>query len=133
MSAHEPMPAAVGSILIVEDEILLSTLLEDLARDLGAQEVHICADMASAERVAATERLDAAILDVRVGGGTSFAVADILAERGVPFLFSTGLGGSVEAERHAHRPLLEKPFSDDDFRIQIMALLGAVPAPAGAQ
>lgn len=130
MTAHEPKPGAVGSILILEDEILLSTLLEDLARELGANHVHVCMDMETAERVAATARLDAAILDVNIGQQTSLRVADILAERGVPFCFSTALGDGLAEQRHAHRPVLEKPFSDDDFKVQVMALLGAVPVRA---
>lgn len=128
MTAHEPKPgAAVGSVLILEDEILLSTLLEDLVRDLGAHKVHVCIDMASAEHIAATEALDVAILDVNIGSHTSLRVADLLADRGVPFCFSTALGEGLAEQRHAHRPVLEKPFSDDAFKVQVMALLGAVP------
>lgn len=130
MTAHEPKPGAVGSVLILEDEILLSTLLEDLARELGARDVHVCMDMESAEKIASTEAIDVAILDVNVGPHTSLKVADILAERGVPFCFSTALGDGLAEQRHAHRPVLEKPFSDDDFKVQVMALLGAVPVRA---
>lgn len=117
----------MGSVLILEDEILLSTLFEDLARELGAHDVHVCMDTEAAVQVAATARLDVAILDVNIGPETSLKVADILAERGVPFCFSTALGEGLAEQRHAHRPVLEKPFSDDEFKVQVMALLGAVP------
>jgi DNA-binding response OmpR family regulator len=115
-------------VLILEDEVLLSTLLEDLVREMGAQQVHVCRDMASAEKIAAMEAIDVAILDVNIGQDTSLRVADMLAERGVPFFFSTALGDGTTQKRHAHRPVLEKPFSDEDFKVQVMALLGAVPA-----
>ncbi len=125
MTAHEPKSGAMGSVLILEDEILLSTLLEDLAHECGARKVHVCSDTTTAEHIAATERLDVAILDVNIGRHTCLRVADILAERGVPFCFSTALGDGVAEQRHAHRPVLEKPFSDEAFKSQLMALLGA--------
>jgi len=132
MTAHEPKSGAVGSVLILEDEVLLSTLLEELARDLGAHRVHVCMDVATAERIAASEPLDVAIIDVNIGKETSLRVADILAERGVPFCFSTALGDGVAEQRHAHRPVLEKPFSDEAFKAQLMALLGATEVRADA-
>lgn len=125
MTAHEPKPGAVGSVLILEDEVLLSTLLEELSRDLGAHQVHVCMDTTSAEHIAAAEPLDVAILDVNIGKETSLKVADILAGRGIPFCFSTALGDGVAENRHSHRPVLEKPFSDEAFKAQLMALLGA--------
>lgn len=125
MTVHDARRRTVESVLILEDEIMLSTLLEELVRDLGAQRVHVCMDADSAEKIAALETIDVAVLDVNVAGGTSLRVADLLEERGVPFFFSTALGAGQAGDRHMHRPVLEKPFSDEDFKQQVMTLIGA--------
>ena len=61
-------------------------------------------------------QVDCAILDVTLHGGVTYAVADRLVERNIPFLFCSGLRASDLEERHQERPLLAKPYSDDDFR-----------------
>ena len=106
----------IRSVLIVEDEGLLALLMEDLARDLGASEVHVCCDVASAAKVADSANLDCAVLDLRIGRDSSNEVADTLARRDIPFLYSTGSAIDVFEERHRARPMLSKPFSDDDFK-----------------
>ncbi len=54
----------------------------------------------------------AALLDVNLRGELVFAVADALAERGVPFVFVTGQPASSIPETHRHRPLVPKPYYD---------------------
>src|SRR6188768_4104065 len=90
----------IKSILIVEDEGLLALMIEDLAREMGVREVYSCADLASAIEAARTAQVDCAVLDLRLRGESSTAVADILAERNIPFVFSTGSGTESIAERH---------------------------------
>lgn len=123
------MPSAAGSdtaiesILILEEEILLSTLLEALVRDMGARHVFVHSDPEEALRVASSMALDCAILDVHVGGRTSFAVADMLNERGIPFLFSSASPDLEVEARHRDRPLLSKPFGDAELQQQLLALV----------
>jgi hypothetical protein len=50
------------------------------------------------------------MLDVNLAGEPSFPVADILIERGLPFLFATGYGRQGIDERYRDRPMLQKPF-----------------------
>ena len=42
-------------------------------------------------------------------------VADLLASRGCPFIFTTGYGRSGIPHGHAERPVLQKPFRMDDL------------------
>jgi len=106
---------ALDSVLVVEDDGLVQMLIEDLVREQGARRVHVCRTPQEALRVAEDERLDCAILDVSLWGGTSFAVADALARRGVPFMFCTGRRAIDIDPRHRNRPILGKPFTEREF------------------
>ena len=115
----------VGSVLILEDEALVSLLMEDAVRDLGAKDVHVFSNVEAARDIAEHGDVDCAILDIRMQNGTSREIADILSRRGVPFLFSTGSGlESIPAEYH-DRPLVSKPFADDDLRAGVLAALAS--------
>ena len=68
----------------------------------------------------------AAILDVNLDGKEIFPVADILSERGLPFVFVTGYGERSLPERFRDRPALQKPFQAE----QLSAALGSLVAAA---
>jgi CheY-like chemotaxis protein len=105
-----------GSVLVVEDDGLLTLMLEDLLIGEGAQEVVAC--RSAAEALAQMERrnFDCAILDIAMHGGSTYEVADMLATRAVPFMFCTGFRADEIEVRHRSRPLLSKPYGDSDFR-----------------
>ena len=42
-------------------------------------------------------------------------MADLLAKRGCPFIFTTGYGRSGIPTGHSERPVLQKPFRMDDL------------------
>ena len=54
--------------------------------------------------------VNAAMLDMNLNGNKSHAVADALAARGVPFIFSTGYSGIDMSDHYGDRPVLKKPF-----------------------
>jgi CheY-like chemotaxis protein len=110
----------IRSILIVEDEGLVALMMEDLARELGIAETYVCADAGSALELARSAEIDVAVLDLWVRDGNSFAIADVLAGRDIPFLFSSGRGADAITPRHASRPLISKPFADDDFKLAVV-------------
>lgn len=66
---------------------------------------------------------DAAILDVNLNGELSYPLADILADRAVPFAFATGYGDSGHPERHRDLTTLTKPCVDAEMRLAIARLL----------
>src|SRR4051812_5725047 len=69
-------------ILVVEDEVMIAILVEDMVLDFGSEVVGPAAKMDEALRLASHATLDAAILDVNVGGAVVFPGADVLQERG---------------------------------------------------
>lgn len=102
----------IGSVLLVEDEVMVSVMIENFLLDLGASEVIPCGSPAEAMDMIRNKRVTCAILDAKIGEGDSFDLADELERRSVPFFFATAAGPDVIAERHRHRPILAKPFSN---------------------
>src|SRR4051794_21073625 len=79
-------------VLVVEDESIISFLIEDLATELGAAAVWHAATVAGALALLDRQRPDAAVLDVNLGGESGLPVAERLEAMGVPFVFATGYG-----------------------------------------
>ena len=102
------------NILIVEDEPLIAMMLEDFLEVLDRAVAGVADSCASALAAIAGGGIDAAILDVNLRGGEkSTAVAEALAERGLPFIFATGGSEDGVDERFRDRPRLMKPFTMD--------------------
>lgn len=100
------------SILIVEDEPLISMMLEDFLESLGHVVVGTCESLEEALDHVARGGFDVAILDVQLKDGKRvWPIADRLAEAGTPFVLATG--GHVEPPpaQHADAPVLNKPYT----------------------
>lgn len=111
-------------VLVVEDESLVAMLLETILEDMGCETVGPAATIDEGLRLAADERIDAALLDVNVSGRQVFPVAEALKERGVPFVFSTGYGeGGLPDEWRGHATL-QKPFTEAAVRAALMTAMG---------
>jgi DNA-binding response OmpR family regulator len=101
-------------VLLVEDEPLIAMMLEDFLDALEKTHAGTADSVAAALPLVEAGGFDAAILDVNLRGGEkSFAIADALAERNIPFVFATGGGGDEIAASHRDRPRLAKPFTID--------------------
>jgi CheY-like chemotaxis protein len=114
-------------VLIVEDEAMVSMLLEDVLGELGCEVVGPAFSLPQAlSLVGSDQAIGAAILDVNVRGMPIYPVAEKLAEMGVPFVFATGYGPDGLVENWRARPKLQKPFSVQQVAT---ALLAAVTPP----
>lgn len=111
-------------VLVVEDEALVSMLVEDMLTDLGCTVVGPAAEIEEALRLAGSADIDAALLDVNLGGRPIFPVADALKERGVPFAFASGYGEAGISDDHKGSAVLQKPFREADLRRVLEALVG---------
>ena len=100
-----------GKAMILEDNLIIALDAEDMLRDLGAEEVVVHADVASAMAALEMESPGFALLDVNLGTETSIPVARALTERGVPFAFATGYGDrTAYREAFPDAPILQKPY-----------------------
>ena len=116
---------ATPRLLVVEDEYLIRMLLEDMLADLGYEVAAAVGTMAEASELAARGDFNAAILDVNLDGEEIYPVADILAARGLPFVFVTGYGERSLSEPYRGRPALQKPFQAEQLKAVLASLLTA--------
>src|ERR1700684_1196138 len=98
-------------VLVVEDEMMILMIIEDMLADLGCESVTAAATVQQALALIDTQVFDAAMLDVSLNGNKSHDVADALAARGVPFVFSTGYSGLDMRDGYRDRPRLQGPSS----------------------
>jgi DNA-binding response OmpR family regulator len=110
-------------ILIVEDEMMIAIMLEDMLDELGCAVAGIAGKPEEAMAFIESQPIEAAILDVNLNGIQSFAIAAALDERGVPFMFSTGYGALVVEERYRTRPVLQKPFRQEELEAAVNMML----------
>ena len=110
-------------VLVVEDEYLIRMLLEDMLEELGYDMAAGVGTISEASEVAANGDFHVAILDVNLDGQEIYPVADILAERGLPFVFVTGYGERTLPDPHRGRPALQKPFQAEQLKAALAGLL----------
>ncbi len=118
-------PLSGQKILIVEDESLVAMLLETILEDMGCTPVGPASSVD--EGLALIEggvALDGALLDVNVAGVKIFPIAEALAARDIPFVFSTGYGEGGLPDEWKGRPTLQKPFSEAAVQDALMTALG---------
>ena len=108
-------------VLVVEDEMLVAMNIEDMLLDLGHEVAALASRLESALALAREGSFDIAMLDVNLAGQASFPVADLLRERGIPYLFATGYGVQGIAESHRAVPVLQKPFRARDLEETLRA------------
>jgi CheY-like chemotaxis protein len=113
-------------VLVVEDEMLVSMLVEDLVEELGHEVAASAAHLDEALRLAGSAEFDVAILDLNLGGERSIAVADVLAGRRIPFLFASGYGAAGLPPQHRDAVVVQKPFAAEDLSAALDRLLPKV-------
>ena len=113
-------------VLVVEDEPLVSMLVEDELLDAGATVLGPVPSVSDAlrliEAAAADGGISAAVLDINLDGRHVAPVADRLAMLGVPFVFATGYGESCDTGGHGTAPTLPKPFGPERLIAAVEAL-----------
>jgi len=119
--------AANPRVLVVEDEYLIRMLLEDMLGELGYDLAAAVGTIAEASEHAAKSEFNVAVLDVNLDGHEVYPVADILAKRGLPFVFVTGYGERSLREPYRDRPALQKPFQVEQLK-NVLADLVATTA-----
>lgn len=113
--ATEAQLAKQAKLLVVEDDVLIRTLLADMLCEIGYT---VAAEAASIdEALEATRKtdFDLAILDANLEGRSVSPIADALVARDIAFVFVTGYDDhGLFAYRD--RPTLKKPFQIDALK-----------------
>lgn len=121
-TSERPLAGKRG--LVVDDEFLIALDLEALLADAGAQVV--CQGSPDKARAALDDgTFDFAIVDLHIGGGidSGISVATLLQERGIPFVFLSGVSSSDPQVTRFKAPLVEKPYRPESLVATIRQLL----------
>jgi PAS domain S-box-containing protein len=118
-------------VLLVEDEALVAMMIQDTLAEFGFQVIGPIASASEALAAARDSQFDAAVLDINLGDGMVYTVAEILSKRGVPFVFVTGYDADSVDSRFAGVPILQKPIERN--MLQKVFLLGAGHAAAAEE
>ena len=100
-------------VLLVEDEALVALMMQETLTEFGFQVVGPVGTASEALSAARDSQIDAAVLDINLGDGLVYTVAEILAVRGVPFVFVTGYESDSVDARFQDVPILQKPIERD--------------------
>ena len=101
--------------------MLVAMNIEDMLLELGHEVAGLASRLGPALSLAREGRFDLAMLDVNLAGEPSFPVADVLRQRGIPFLFATGYGVQGIAEGYRSAFVLQKPFRARDLEQALRA------------
>ncbi|MGY4504834.1 CheY-like chemotaxis protein [Bradyrhizobium sp. GM24.11] len=91
------------SVFLVEDEVMIRMMVADMLEELGYKVAAEAGEINEALRLAQATEFDIAILDVNVNGKVISPVADLIREKGCPFIFATGYGSSGLPEQYRDR------------------------------
>ena len=116
-------PAGSLRVLVIEDEGLVAFFIEDMLAEMGHEVGAVASRMQEALAHATRGRFDLAIVDVNLDGQPSYPIAEILMERGIPFVFATGYGSKGLDKKFVDIPVLAKPFVMADLQKLLPTLL----------
>lgn len=102
-------------VLVVEDEMMVSMLIEDMLADMGCEVIGPASRLDEGIELSHSAQIDCAVLDVNLGGQPIFPLADILREKGCPFAFATGYGDAGLRDVDRGALVLQKPFREGDL------------------
>jgi two-component SAPR family response regulator len=100
------------TVLIVEDDFLISIDLAELVEETFEAEASVKRSLAEAMAMAGANPAFA-ILDIDLGDGKVFPFAERLVKDGVPFAFLSGSRANDLPERFRGCPFLPKPYTED--------------------
>jgi DNA-binding response OmpR family regulator len=116
-------------VLVVDDEPLIASLVADWLVELGCEVVGPVRSAAEALPLIDQQPPRAALLDVSLGAGDSFSLADTLRDRGIPLAFLTGRAVDSLPPRFKGSPMLGKPFDFEAVQALVKGLLGTINLP----
>jgi CheY-like chemotaxis protein len=96
-------------IMVIEDDYYLATDVSRALQGAGANVIGPCPNEEVARAELAEQRPNAVVMDVNLGTGASFKLAEYLKDNLIPFVFVTGYDLDVIPEEFADVQRLEKP------------------------
>jgi DNA-binding response OmpR family regulator len=113
-------------VLLVEDDSLVSSTVEDILSFAGVESVEVAPTIERALDALARQKFDLAIMDINLNGRACWPVAVDMRDRGLPYLIVTGYRDLPE--NGLVGPLLPKPYSMDQLLAAASALVKNAPS-----
>jgi DNA-binding NtrC family response regulator len=88
---------------------MVAMMVEQVLTELGLCVVGPYATIEDALQAVRESPVDAAILDINLGGQSVYPLVDFLTTKGVPTAFISGYGVESVDRRYGHIPLMQKP------------------------
>ena len=104
-----------ATVLIVEDEPVLALGIARLLRLHGFEIAGCVGSVSKALAVIEDADCDIAVLDVNLRGETVMPVAELLRQRGRPFVFISGYDGADLKAIFSDVPVFPKPFDASEL------------------
>ncbi|TLX08273.1 helix-turn-helix domain-containing protein [Rhizobium sp. MHM7A] len=121
------------AVLIVEDDYTLASELASKLTQTGIGVVGPAPNVEQALKYIEDSKIEAAILDINLGGTMVFPVADVLSKRNIPFFFATGYSRDVVPPRFADRIFVEKPLDTGAIYSALSSCGSPTATAAGGQ
>lgn len=116
-------------VLVVEDEYLIALRLEDTLKRFGCRPVGPAFTLEGGLSIARTVTVDAALLDLDLGGKSVLPLVEELKRRGVPIGFVTAYDlEELRSPLIEGLPWVHKPFTDEQIR-ELLTSCAAQRAP----
>ena len=112
------------TLIIVEDEPVISIMIEDLVQDLGWTVGGCASSEAGALSLLHLCSPRIALLDINLGGDDGLAVAAWCRTRGIPVILMTGYTAPDLPPSLSDAPILSKPFTPEDLAGALTHALG---------
>jgi CheY-like chemotaxis protein len=119
------------NVLVVEDEMMIAMLIEDMLSEFGCKLVGPATSVPRALDLIGKEQVEIAVLDLNLDGQDTYAIAEALQRKNVPFVFATGYGSTGLRKEYGNRPVLQKPFQAKDLEIALAEALAGSNVVAG--
>jgi CheY-like chemotaxis protein len=117
------MAVQPGSALVVEDNMIIAMEAEEILRELGFADCHVCGSVRGALQVIADQTIAFAVLDIDLGEETCEDIAHALRAAGTPFIFASGYDEFPEfGPDLASTPVVTKPYTGSDIAAAMAGL-----------
>lgn len=113
-------------VLLVEDEVLIAMEVEDILRDLGAEDVTLCGNYEMASQAVDTTSARVGVFDVNLHGRVATPLIERFVARGGRAIVASGYALDPEVEA-MDVVLLSKPYDEERMASALTRARAAKP------
>jgi len=116
-----------GSGLVVEDDTIISLDTAELLQSMGAETVHCATSVQQARQIMDQTDISFAVLDVKLRGETSAALAHLLHRSQVPYVLASGdCNDGQRVEGYPDSIVVSKPYNMSTLRDGLQTAFGEI-------